>query len=115
MILTSNPPNLSVLKPQRSTIYFSMSILSQWGLLTCLSPETYHDGASGIWNIASQHDREYSVALKVSASKRHTSLPPRLAKESRVAEKYRRTICLGGEKSPGIVSTAVDSNMGSRY
>lgn len=110
MILTSNPPNLSVLKPQRSTIYFSVSILSQWGLLTCLSPETYHDGASGIWNIASQHDREYSVALKVSASKRH-----RLAKESRVAEKYRRTICLGGEKSPGIVSTAVDSNMGSRY
>lgn len=50
--------------------------------------------------------------LKVSASKRCTSLPPRLAKASRVAEKYRCTMCLGGERNSGTVS--MDSNMGSR-
>lgn len=58
-------PNLSVLQPQhRSTVYFSMSILGQWG--SCrISSRNHRDSTAGIWNVASQHGRASSAAHNV--------------------------------------------------
>lgn len=115
LTVTSNPLNLSVLEPQhRSTTYFSMSSLGQWGTCLVFPPGPTMTGQLlPSCNTASQHGREYWAA--------HTRffkfLPQRHIHHFhpdsiRVAGKYSGTVCLDGERNPGIVSSGTDSTMG---
>lgn len=84
------------------------------GRLSCLSSGTYMTGQLvPSCNTASQHGREYWAA--------HTRffkfLPQRdihhfHPDSIRVAGKYSGTVCLDGERNPGIVSSGTDSTMG---